>query len=280
MLTLLILLVTSCSSPTRQIDALNCNDYYLYSIGIGQRVFVGDDSIELNEELCDFIKDFKETGFSCEIKDINEDSSSEFDEDIISVEFYYMFKLSITCLKEFEGTIKIESITYLINNTDVKVGYNINLIYNKTYQSQPNAPISFLSCYDLGTTNPYCDLILIPSNKKFYILFENLDLIKVKTDQYVVRNVSSNNNYLKIDSVKYSRVPKNFIYLLDFLDLEYVEFTDQINLNDFECGIVFEITFDFENETFDTIGCDLNFDVVYNGVEFIFPLNVFYSNNH
>ena len=50
LLTLLILLVTSCSSPTRQIDALNCNDYYLYSIGIGQATyFIKNKSLSWNK---------------------------------------------------------------------------------------------------------------------------------------------------------------------------------------------------------------------------------------
>ncbi|MGM9858911.1 MAG: hypothetical protein ACI311_06670 [Bacilli bacterium] len=176
--------------------------------------------------------------------------------------------------------MKIESLTYQINDTLIKMGYDINLTFNKTYQNQPNSPISFLSYYDLGVVNPYCDLILDPKSKKYYIFFDNSDLLKADTDQYVIKDVLINNDYLTINSIKYGIVPDNFNYLLHYLDIEYIDYTNEVNISDYKWGIVLEIAFDFDNGNIDTIGCDFNFNIVYNGDEFMIPLNMFYSNSN
>lgn len=273
-LLLCTIFITSCNN-VRVINAENCFDYFIYFIGKGQTVYVENNSIKYNTEFNNYLSDTSNKNYY--IKAVISNSQNEIDDNILKIVGDYNYKLSITCLKPFEENIKIDKIIFIINDVQVDIKYNIELIYNTSYESLPPYPRSYSNNTNLGITmSDYSDLVVDRINKYFYIKF-NPSLLKIERENnYTINGVEFNNSMIEILNVTYAIIPNN-ADTYDFFTYEYKDFSEKVDILDYTNGIILKIDFNISNENIQSIGCDLNFDISFNGDDFCIPYNVYYT---
>ncbi len=276
------LFLTSCND-IRVIEAKNNYDYYCYSIGEGQTVYTRYKSIDENEELIKFnennITD-NNVEIIYSIKSVITDSGSQIDENVLSFSNDVLLSLSITCLKPFDDVIRINKIIYecnVVKNVQYEICYNIELTFNNDYEYMPPFPTGYSSAWQLGVVKSGC-LISIQRDKHFYIYFNKYDLNISKINRYNINGVSFNNDLVEILNIDYAIIPINYYYhYSNVSDLEYQGFIESLYLTEYDYGIILRIKYDIANEKVKTIGCDLNFDIDFNGDSYRVPYCFFYT---
>ncbi len=121
-------------------------------------------------------------------------------------------------------------------------------MYNDSYESLPSYPRSYSNNTNLGITmSKYSDLVVDGKNKCFYINYNPFSLKVERKNNYTINGVEFNN------------------------------FSEKLDILDYTNGIILKIDFNISNENIQSIGCDLNFDINFNGDDFCIPYNVYYT---
>lgn len=280
LLLLCTIFITSCGNIKR-IEAKESSDYYFYSIGEGQTVYVKNNSLSENAEISDYldkIANDSNTVFS--IKSIVTDSGVQVDENILKIDSNNLRTLSITCLNSFDEVIRIEKIIYMSGKVQFDINYNIELQFNSDFEYLPSFPTNYLSADNLGVNNATSDLILDQKNKIFYINFNKRALCIEKEIEFIINQVSFNNSLVEMLDIDYAIIPDNFYYKFQYSDLEYNDLSESLDLLKLEYGAILKINFNIVSEEIKSFGCDLNFDIGFNGDNYCVPYNVYYSSKN
>ena len=172
--------------------------------------------------------------------------------------------------------MKIKKIIYDCNGVQTELGCNIELKFNKDYNNSPKFPRNLTEPYELGVNRPTSDLALNWKEKCFYIYFNNAMLGIEKWTEFIINDISFNNPLLKIVDINYADVPYNFYFPHHRYDLEYKKLTEPLYLNRQKLGAVLKINFDIAEGKIFGVGCDLDFNVRFNGDDYSVPYNVYY----
>ena len=136
-ITLLIfcsIFITSCGN-IKIIEAKESSDYYFYSIGEGQTVYVKNNSLSENEEISTYLDslalDSKSDFF---VKSIITDTGVAIDDNILKIDSSNLRTLSITCLNSFDEVIRIKKIIYMSGKVQFDINYNIELQFNNDFE--------------------------------------------------------------------------------------------------------------------------------------------------
>lgn len=271
------LFITSCSN-IKTIESKECSDYYFYSIGEGQTVYIKNNSLFENEEIRSYLDNLSAAdNIVFSIKSIITDTGEQIDENILKFDGNNLRTLSITCLHHFDEIIRIEKIIYVFEKVQFDINLNIELQFNDCYKYMPTFPTNYLNADNLGVNNMTSDLILDQKNKTFYINFNKRSLNVEKEIEFIINHVSFNSTFVEMLDIDYAIIPDNFYYKFQYLDLEYTNLIDSLDLLKLEYGAILKIQFDIVNEEVKSFGCDLNFDIVFNGDNYCVPYNVYYS---
>ena len=280
-LLLCTLFVTSCGN-TRIIEAKESSDYFSYSIGEGQTVYVKNNSLHENEEISNYLDDLalaNKNSVFC-IKSVFTDSGVQIDDKILKFDSNNLRTLSITCLNAFDEVIRIKKIIYMSGNVQFDINYKIELKFNNDFEYLPSFPTNYLSAENLGVSPATSDLILDQKNQLFYINFNKRDLRMEREFQFIINQVSFNNSLVELLDIDYAVIPDNFYYPIHFSDLEYTDLSESLDLLKLEYGAVLKISFIIVGEEVKSFGCDLNFDIEFNGDNYCVPYNVYYSSKN
>lgn len=282
-ITLLIfcsIFITSCGN-IKIIEAKESSDYYFYSIGEGQTVYVKNNSLSENEEISTYLDslalDSKSDFF---VKSIITDTGVAIDDNILKIDSSNLRTLSITCLNSFDEVIRIKKIIYMSGKVQFDINYNIELQFNNDFEYLPSFPTNYVNADNLGVNNATSDLILDQKNKAFYINFNKRDLSIEKEIEFVINHVAFNNSLVELKDVEYAIIPDNFYYKFQYSELEYVDLLESLDLLKLEYGAILKINFNIVSEDVKSFGCDLNFDIGFNGDNYCVPYNVYYSSKN
>lgn len=272
--------ITSCGN-IKIIEAKESSDYYFYSIGEGQTVYVKNNSLSENEEISTYLDslalDSKSDFF---VKSIITDTGVAIDDNILKIDSSNLRTLSITCLNSFDEVIRIKKIIYMSGKVQFDINYNIELQFNNDFEYLPSFPTNYVNADNLGVNNATSDLILDQKNKAFYINFNKRDLSIEKEIEFVINHVAFNNSLVELKDVEYAIIPDNFYYKFQYSELEYVDLLESIDLLKLEYGAILKINFNIVSEDVKSFGCDLNFDIGFNGDNYCVPYNVYYSSKN
>ncbi len=273
--------ITSCGN-VKIIEAKESSDYFVCSIGEGQTVYVKNNSIDENEELQIYLDNLKNDDNIVDfvIESVIIDKGDEVDDSILKIDSDNLKTLTIKCLNSFNEAIKIKKIIYTSSKVKFEINYNIELQFNSDFENLPPFPTNYLDADDLGVSDAYRDLILDQKNKTFYINFDNKALSIEKEMEFVINHVAFNNSLVEIKDVDYAIIPDNFNYYIQYLELEYSDLTEPLNLLKLKHGVILKINFEIVSDEAKSFGCDLNFDVSYNGSNYCVPYYVYYSSKN
>ena len=272
--------ITSCGN-IKIIEAKESSDYYFYSIGEGQTVYVKNKSLSENEELRTYL-DSLALGSKSDffVKSIITDTGVAIDDNILKIDSSNLRTLSITCLNAFDEVIRIKKIIYMSGKVQFDINYNIELQFNNDFEYLPSFPTNYVNADNLGVNNATSDLILDQKNKAFYIYFNKRDLSIEKEIEFVINHVAFNNSLVELKDVEYAIIPDNFYYIFQYSELEYVDLLESLDLLKLEYGAILKINFNIVSEDVKSFGCDLNFDIGFNGDNYCVPYNVYYSSKN
>lgn len=278
---LLSFLTTSCSSNSI-VTADVSDDFYNYSIGVGETVYARFNSYAENEELCDFI-DTHDWPDSITINSIKLDDGTDINTNVLSfTNNNFLDYLDITCLKSFDEEIKIDKVILDFDDTLVSIKYNIELTFNPDYTMYPAFPIGYPDQSHLGN-NFIDECSLFYSGKTFYLIFSKFGLGIDDSDSYIVNSLVSNNELFSLSDVKYAAIPSSSSVYFDPLsiiyfdvDIGFVDF-EQIDLVNFDVGYIVQFNISYDEANVLTVGGDVKFNIEVNGDSYDVLYHIYYS---
>lgn len=272
LLSLNIITVGGCDKQKKSIVAApeTCRDGYNYAIGQGETIYLLNSSYDSCDELYDLfdqnptyrteIKIKKVVG-NIEPKKFNFDSLQPLDE------------LYITCLEEFEGTSKINSIVYTVADYEITIPFDITLTYNSEYSFGPPVPKSYQSTYDIGMHHTGCDLLHYFKPEIFYLGY----WIKNLSSDYslVINSLETDNEYFEMANLEMAFMTGKVVSQDSFINYEYSEFSPvKLERSKVGAGVVFKFNLNRLSEKKGFLGADLFFNLTYNGDEYRVPFKV------
>lgn len=281
-LPLLILLLGLNSCGGNNIYQTENWNIYDYKIGLNQKIIME----------CSYLKDIDDIKLSNNsnptIVAIN-DSKKLFDTFQLYNDGFLQF--SITCIKEFESPIQITSMTYRVEQKEIRVKTTIQLEYNEDYMYQPSFSTSYQEFYERGemmNSHKTCG-IYSKNYNDFYFDFSTKLFKYSSTDSFIIKNVYLvNNPYIAIKSIKIASRPSviSFPQVLDEIQ-EFIDFQEPMEvIREDSYGMVLEYSLEYIGEVvYDriVIGVDMVFEMIVNGDSFtiylpiLFEYDSFYS---
>ena len=282
---LIAMMSTSCSSNSIAVTSNVSDDFYNYSIGLGETVYAPYKSYLKNEDFCDFIANY-DFSIPITIYSVKQKDGTDIDSDVINVSKSDNPSLDISCLKPFDNEISIDQVVFKYDDTLVGIKYNIELTFNPDYSTYPVFPRGY-SCQDnLGNNFIYsCDLLYyFEPELKFYLIFRPYSLHVEKGDSYIINSVLSNDDLFTIEDLKYGATPPSSSVTFDYLsvvygdndDIDFVDF-EKIDLADFETGFLIQFGISYDRDSIFSIGGDVKFNIEVNGDSYDVLFHIFYS---
>jgi hypothetical protein len=248
------------------------HDKYSYSVGLGESVFLQNNSMYEDVNFIDFVvNNFSDDQFPTASIDSIELADGEFDNNCFTIDtFSYMRDLSFTCLKEFDKAIQIKTINYKFGKYIIKMPYDITLTYNPDYNTYPFFPASYLKIGDLGLNG---DKDLHYLFKTFYIEFGKG--YGRKSSSFIVNSFASENSFFEITNLEYASMISGFSFDIHYDTIEYHSF-ERLDMDDFTFGFVLKFNIRILDESLITIGGDGIFHVNVNGDDYVIPYHLYY----
>ncbi|MEG2342345.1 MAG: hypothetical protein RSB95_04440 [Bacilli bacterium] len=205
-----------------------------------------------------------------------EDGTKLLDEELFkfSCETFYT---SLTCLKSFDGNLKISEIVYDWDSVILTCPTDISLTFDNGYALKPSFPIGYKTPYEITSNHRAFYIgetaICFDSKGYFYVFFGPIHLNVKRGESYFINGVSSNNSIFTISNIGHSNF-EEANQRPEYETLEYFPLDHPINVPDFLNGVFIKFKINPLYDEWRLIGSDVYFDITINGDNYNVPLHI------
>ncbi|MEG1222276.1 MAG: hypothetical protein RSD69_01060 [Bacilli bacterium] len=205
-----------------------------------------------------------------------EDGTKLLDEELFKFSCDTFFT-SLTCLKSFEGKLKISEIVYDWDSVILTCLTDISLTFDNGYALKPSFPVGYKKPFDIynnhRTFNKGESAIFFDSKGYIYVFFGPFHLNVKRGESYFINGVSSNNSIFTISNIGHSNF-EEANQRPEYDTLEYFPFDHPINVPDFLNGVFIKFKINPLYDECRLIGSDVYFDITINGDNYNVPLHI------